>query len=59
LNHSTSGIQVKVEGDAPFEKINVWGTPRVICPEPFIRIRLKPGESKSWFARYTFSFSKP
>jgi hypothetical protein len=59
LNHSTSGMRVTVEGDVPFEKINVWGTPRVICPEPFIRIRLKPGESKTWFARYTFSFPKP
>jgi hypothetical protein len=59
LKHSASGMQVNVEGDAPFEKVNVWGTPRVICPEPFIRIRLKPGESKTWFVRYTFSFPKP
>jgi hypothetical protein len=59
LTHTGTGIQLRIEGNAPFEKVNVWGMSRVICPEPFIRIRLKPGESKTWFARYILSFAKP
>lgn len=58
LTHRASGVQLSVQGDAPFEKVNVWGTVRTICAEPFIRIRLKPGESKTWSVRYTFGLTK-
>jgi hypothetical protein len=59
LTHTGSGVEVSVAGDASWEKVNVWGTTRTICPEPFIRIRLKPGESMTWSVRYTFGFAKP
>jgi hypothetical protein len=59
VTHSASGIHLAIEGDLPLEKVNFWGMARVICPEPFIRLRLEPGEVKTWSTRYTFSLPKP
>jgi hypothetical protein len=59
LSHRPSGVRISVHGDAPLEKVNFWSTRRAVCPEPFIRIRLKPGESKTWSIRYVFESPEP
>ena len=43
-----------LEGDAPIERMVFWAVERAACPEPFTRIRLDPGEAKSWSTRYHF-----
>ncbi len=59
LTHAPSGIALVIEQDTPFEKVNLWGMSRTICPEPFTRITLRPGESKAWSIRYTFGAASP
>lgn len=58
LRHAATGLSVQVTGDTPFEKVNFWGMATTICPEPFIRIRLKSGESKTWSYVYAFTIGK-
>jgi hypothetical protein len=55
FTHIPSAVILTAEGDVRVERINLWGTVKAICPEPFIRIKLKPGESKTWSVTYSFS----
>jgi hypothetical protein len=57
VRHGPSGVITEITGDAPLEKVNFWATRETVCPEPFVRIRLKPGESKTWSIRYAFKLS--
>jgi hypothetical protein len=52
--HAGSKLVLTFQGDTPLEKVNFWATTRTLCPEPFIRIRLQPGETKRWSVRYAF-----
>jgi ribosomal protein S8E len=45
---------VHIKGDRPLEKLVYWSNPNTSCPEPYIRIAAKPGETTRWTVRYTF-----
>jgi hypothetical protein len=47
-----TGASVSFDGDAPIERMVFWAVERAACPEPFIRIRLDPGEAKTWSCTY-------
>jgi hypothetical protein len=59
MRHAPSGVRVKVEHSYPLAKLNVWGMQTTICPEPFLSIDLKPGETKEWTITYTFTHEPP
>jgi hypothetical protein len=59
MRHTPSGIEVTVAHSYPFAKFNVWGIKTTICPEPFLAIDLKPGESKEWSITYYLSHNPP
>ena len=46
---------VRVQGDQPITRLNVFSIDRVQSVEPYVAIDLAPGEEKHW--RYTYSFS--
>jgi hypothetical protein len=48
------GIRMIVTGDKPLSKMALWGVKRTLCPEPYIAIKLAPGESTTWQWRYGF-----
>jgi len=48
------GTGVRIEGDFPLEKVYFFTTPQMICPEPFIAIRIEPGQTQQWTRKYTF-----
>jgi hypothetical protein len=52
LRHD-SGAQVTVEGNTPLSRFRVWGVKTCLCPEPFVAIKLKPGDTKRWAVTYT------
>ena len=47
-----AGYGVRVSGDLPPFKMNIWGQRRVISPEPFVALRIPPGGSQIWTLRY-------
>ena len=46
---------VRISGSDPLYRLQVFGTGRTICPEPFVAIDLAPGKSHSWTIRYNFT----
>ncbi len=52
-NHHT-GAGLRIEGDRPLSKLVFWSSSTIACPEPYIRISVKPGETFTWTIRYTF-----
>jgi hypothetical protein len=55
VRNQITGAAVSFEGDAPIERMVFWAVERAACPEPFSRIRLDPGEAKTWSSSYRFS----
>lgn len=52
-NHKT-GAAVRISSDRPLMKLAFWSTQMTLCPEPFTRISVKPGEAFNWEVRYEF-----
>jgi len=55
IRNLATGAAVAYNGTLPVFKVNVWAARTAICPEPFVRLSLKPGEAASWSTTYTFS----
>jgi hypothetical protein len=45
---------VRICADRPIARLLLWASNRVFCPEPYIDIRVPPGECFSWNLSYTF-----
>ena len=58
ISDSKTGASVEISGDFTPYKYNLYVADtennRAICPEPFILIDLKPGESIKWAYKYEF-----
>ena len=54
VRNDHSGAAVAFRGDAPIERMVFWAVERAACPEPFIRIRLQPGEAQEWSSVYRY-----
>ena len=52
-NHKT-GAALRISCDRPMEKLLFWANPAVYCPEPYIHIRIAPGEVFRWKISYEF-----
>lgn len=50
------GAGVRVRGDKPLLKSVYWSNGKMVCPEPFVKIDLKPNEEFSW--KFTYDFYK-
>lgn len=54
-----TGFGVKITGDVPVREWHVWGIKTTLCPEPFVDIKLDPGETKKWATRYELFAEDP
>jgi len=52
-NHKT-GAAVRITSDQPVSRIAFWSAQKTICPEPYIHINIKPGETFTWKIYYYF-----
>ncbi|MEP7372714.1 MAG: hypothetical protein ABI675_04945 [Chitinophagaceae bacterium] len=52
-NHKT-GAAVRITCDQPLSKLAFWSALKTICPEPFIHIKINPGETFTWKISYQF-----
>lgn len=48
------GAGVRIRGNQPLSKLVFWSRANTICPEPYIKIKVEPGESFSWETSYEF-----
>lgn len=52
-NHrSMAGVRIKA--DKPLDKLVFWACQTVSCPEPYIHIKIEPGEEFKWKINYEF-----
>jgi hypothetical protein len=54
IENKKTGAGVKITADRPMAKLVFWAASKTICPEPYIDIRLDPGEEFSWNIVYDF-----
>jgi len=52
-NHRT-GAAVSITADRPLSKLVFWACSTAICPEPYLHLKIKPGDSVSWNLSYHF-----
>lgn len=45
---------VKISCDHPLTKLVFWCSPVTVCPEPYIKIKIEPGQSLSWTIIYEY-----
>jgi len=55
---SGGGASVRVQGDQPVTRMNIFSVDRVQSVEPYIAIDLPPGAEKRWTYTYTYTTSK-
>ena len=59
IENRKTGTGVRVRCDKPFLKLNYWNCATTLCPEPYIKIKVEPGQEISWTIRYEFyTFTK-
>jgi hypothetical protein len=54
MKHTPTGVNVRMTGDRPLAKFNVWGIKSTICPEPFLEFQLEAGQTAKWSWNYEF-----
>lgn len=54
IENLRSGAGVRIMGDKPLEKLVFWACPTVSCPEPYIHIKVDPGQEFKWKINYEF-----
>ena len=59
VQDAKTGFGVTITGDAPLKEMHVWGIETALCPEPFVEMKLAPGELKAWKTRYEVFVKKP
>jgi len=52
LENNSTGIHIRC--DRPLSKLVYWGSPTILCPEPYLHIRVEPGQTFSWTIYYEF-----
>jgi hypothetical protein len=59
LENIKTGAGVTVSGDRELEKLVFWANPSTYCAEPYIRLKLLPGEAVNYRNEYTFYTFEP
>ncbi|MGH9663482.1 MAG: hypothetical protein ACRD9L_03545 [Bryobacteraceae bacterium] len=54
IENRKSGAGVRIVGDRPLVKVVFWSIRTVACPEPYIRLRIEPGQDAKWKIVYDF-----
>ena len=55
IRNLRTGATLEFRGDAPITRMVFWAVERAVCPEPFISLRLAPGQAQQWSSWYRFS----
>jgi hypothetical protein len=54
IENMKTGAGVRIIGDKPIVKFIYWSAAATLCPEPYIKIKVDPGEEMTWNIRYEF-----
>ena len=54
VENRETGAGVWITGDRPMTKFALWAVRTVVAPEPFIRVKVEPGQIYRWSYKYEF-----
>ncbi len=54
IENQKTGAGVKITGDHPISKLAFWSSSKTLCPEPYIKVKAKPGEEVNWKITYEY-----
>ncbi|HOW68175.1 MAG TPA: hypothetical protein P5186_07455 [Candidatus Paceibacterota bacterium] len=54
IENRQAGAGVRIKGDQPIVNLFFWSIRTTLCPEPYIRIKVDPGQSANWKIDYQF-----
>lgn len=55
VSNDNSKMSVRIVGDQPIVKFVYWSAARTLCPEPFTKVSVAPGQEQQWKITYTFA----
>ncbi|MES3019544.1 MAG: hypothetical protein V4721_17280 [Bacteroidota bacterium] len=56
--NSRTGASVRITSDKPLSNFMFWSVPTTLSPEPFIKVKVLPGEKFNWNIKYEFNSKK-
>lgn len=59
LENRITGAAVRIRADRPLSKLVYWGSVKILAPEPYIHVRVAPGETFTWTLYYDFYTVNP
>ena len=54
IENRRTGAGVRMDGDRPMSKLQFWSPSTTLCPEPFIDLKIPPGQADRWSLLYHF-----
>lgn len=54
VSNNKTKMSVRVVGDQPIVKFVYWSAARTLCPEPYTKVSVEPGQETKWKITYTF-----
>lgn len=54
VENSKTGAGVRIRCDQPMLKLVFWASLKIVCPEPYIQIKVEPGKEFSWKISYEY-----
>jgi hypothetical protein len=54
IENRKAGAGVRITGDQPIVNLVYWSIRTTLCPEPYIRIKVNPGQTSKWKIGYEF-----
>ena len=54
IENKISGAGVRITCDQPLSRLVFWSAQKTVCPEPYLDIKVAPGETFTWKITYNF-----
>ncbi len=54
IENRITGAGIRITCDQPFQKLALWACSTTACPEPFIKLKVDPGQEVTWKIKYEF-----
>lgn len=60
VENRKAGTGVRITGDRPLARLVFWSIRTTACPEPYVKLRIEPGQEQAWTLRYElYELAKP
>jgi hypothetical protein len=59
IENQRARVMMRIRGDRPLADFHVFAVHTTICPEPYIDIKLAPGEEVRWTTKHTLVADRP